>query len=190
MDPPLETFEGELSTDVTALNLEWLRDHEGEAAGEAVLDEAQEALDADVREALEGKWIPYRVHAAILEAISRRYDEDVLRSMGAYGAENLEGPVPGFTKILAFFGPTRLLGRADDVWDRYATFGTLRTPKVEPGEATLILEDFPVTHPFCTSLEGFFEGLLRRLDAEDVRVRQSSCMADGDAVCRFEGTWR
>jgi uncharacterized protein (TIGR02265 family) len=186
----VETFEGELSTDVTGLNLEWVRANLGDAVAETVLDEATDAVDVDVRGALTGDWIPYRVHAALLEAVADRVDEEGLRSMGAYGARNLDGPVPGFTKILAFFGPERLLRRADDVWDRYATFGELRTPHIDEGEATLVLDEFPSVHPFCTSLEGFFEGLLRRLDAQDVRVRQTACMANAGAVCRFDGTWR
>lgn len=190
MNPPLETFDGELSTDVTNLNLDWVRSHRGETVADEIVQEAEEAVDVDVRAALERDWIPYKAHAALLEAISHRVDEEALRAMGAYGARNLEGPVPGFTKILAFFGPERLLRRADDVWGRYANFGTLRTPTIDSGRASIVLEEFPVTRPFCISLEGFFEGLLRRLDAEDVRVRQSACMAQGAAACRFEGTWR
>lgn len=190
MEPHLEAFDGRLSTDVTNLNLEWLRANRGETVYEDVIQDAEDAVDVDVRVALETDWIPYRAHVALLRAVAHRVDEEALRAMGEYGARNLEGPVPGFTKILAFFGPERLLRRAGDVWDRYTDFGDLRTPHIEKGEATLVLDDFPGVRPFCTSLEGFFEGLLRRLDAMDVRVRQSACMADGSAVCRFEGTWR
>lgn len=190
MNPPLETFDGELSTDVTSLNLDWVRSNRGQSIVDEVILEAEDDVDVDVRAALEGDWIPYRAHAALLDAIADRVTEDDLRTMGAYGARNLEGPVPGFTKILAFFGPARLLRRADDVWGRYANFGTLRTPVIDSGRAVIVLEEFPVTRPFCISLEGFFEGLLRRLDAQDVRVRQEVCMAEGAAVCRFAGTWR
>lgn len=188
MDGP-EGFAGRLSTKVPELNLRWIRAHHGDDVRQAVVDDVHARTGVDLDQALDARWLDYDAHVALLDVLEERVGPDGLRAMGAYGARHLDLAIPGVDRLLRLLGPHRLLARASAIWDRYADFGDVRAPDVQRGTGTLVLGGFPPAGTFCTSLEGFFEGLIERLGADGVRVDHEACMTDGEAHCRFRGRW-
>ncbi len=185
----LDAHSGRISTKVPTLNLRWLRSTQGPEVAHNVIQDVQEATGTDLETDLRGRWVPYAVHAAFLESLKTRLDEEELRAMGAYGAEHLDLAIPGLDGILRFVGPRRILKQAHRIWSQYADFGAVRVPEARSRRGRLVLEDLPASTAFCSSLQGFFEGLIARLGGSDVHVRHDGCTAQGHDACTFVGTW-
>ena len=137
-------------------------------------------------------WHPIGLHLALLREIHEETgrDADALRALGRESAAAVEDAVPGARLLLRLASPKRLLKHAPALWRTYARFGDAQATEVAPRQGRIAFSGFETSPLFCRTLEGFFEGLLERTGARDVRVREVCCMADGAERCEFEGAWR
>lgn len=185
------TSTGSLTAASTMLVVSWLEENRGPASVEDLFSRLSRRGRALSRRDLSprGK-VDYRLHLEVLEEVRSLAggDDAMLRSIGRNGARNVEAAVPGAGLMLKMANPKRLLKHAGKLWRTYADFGRVEVLSVEEGRAQLRLAGFE-THPdFCRTLEGFFEGLLERVGAQDIAVREVAHAGDGTG-CVFEGTW-
>lgn len=185
----LEQVTGRLSAAATRLNVDWARDHLDPDVVDSILDRTARHLGRDPRRALRGRWFPYPAHLVLLDHVAEHVDEADLLAMGAYGAENLHRVIPGARMALRVLGPRRLLEKAHWIWGTYADFGDVEVHRADDRSGAISLGGYRPSDAFCTTLQGFLQGLLQSVGAEDAHVEHTACMEHGARRCRFEGSW-
>jgi hypothetical protein len=137
-------------------------------------------------------WYPATLHVELLKAIDVELDQKrgalVLRA-AEYGAEY------DFTRIhrvlFRLASPGFLLERVGDIWTRFYDSGRWSVKRPTPTSAQATLTDFGVVDTmYCAYLGAYFVRLFDLVGAKETKLAHPLCRAKGDAMCRYDGSWR
>ncbi len=137
-------------------------------------------------------WYPASLHVELLHAIDTELDQKkgvLLQHAAAYGAEY------DFTRIhrvlFRLSNPGFLLERVGDIWTRFYDSGNWSVARATPTSTRATLADFGVVDSrYCAYLGAYFVRLFGLVGARDAQLVHPVCRAKGDAVCRYDGSWR
>lgn len=182
---------GRITGASTLMVVSWLEQRHGSTVVDRLFDRLRQDRGQSVQRqdlSMRGT-VDYGLHTTVLEEVAALTDasEEDLRAIGHQAAMEVEQVVPGAGLMLKFASPKRLLKHADRLWSTYADFGGVDVLHVDKRSARLRIHGFDTHDHFCRTLEGLFEGLLDRVGACEIRVREVS--HDGADGCIFEGTW-
>lgn len=172
--------------------LQFLKDRFGDEA----LRETLASLDAPDREALEtalvSAWYPLPLLLRLMRQAEARFGSrlpGLYREMGRASADY------GLTTVYKIFfkigSPQFIISRASRVFSSYYRQGRLDVPESGPGFANAELRDFKDGSPeYCERIFGWMARTLELCGARELRTSHVTCVHRGDALCRFEGTWK
>ena len=137
-------------------------------------------------------WYPAALHVELLHAIDTELgkgDGALVVGAGSYGAEY------DFTRIhrilFRLASPGFLLERIGDIWGRFYDSGSWSVVRPTPTSTQTTLASFGVVDAlYCSYLGAYFLRLFELVGAHDPKLAHPLCRARGDAVCRYDGTWR
>lgn len=188
--PPAESMRAKGTTLKAALA--WV-EHERGAAG------VQELLEhlADEHRGLIGKtvlpstWYPLSLLVDVLTTADRLYGRGTLSVCRTIGRWSSDYEVTLLHKVfLKLASLDYWLKGAAGMWTLYYGAGRMKA-EVGEGGGTIHLTDFnPLSKAFCLRFEGWVERTIELSKYQDVRVRHTECVLDGQPSCVYVGTWR
>jgi len=140
-----------------------------------------------------GSWYPIEDATELLQAICDFYGGNHAQSMEMVGMYCAEGDLNGvYAHLIQPGDPVRTFRRAIMLWRNYLDTGTLIFNQPYPGkpQATLRLEDFRQTIPYCACIVGMARVVARLVGTEETfRIQETRCTLNGAAACEFETSW-
>lgn len=140
-----------------------------------------------------GSWYPMEDATELLEAICDFYGGSHAQSMEMVGMYCAEGDLNGVYAHLIVPGhPVRSFRRAIQLWRNYQDTGnlTFHQPSLHIPRATVRLEEFSQTIPYCACIVGMARVVARLAGVEhEFQIRETHCTLRGDPACEFESTW-
>lgn len=137
-------------------------------------------------------WYPAELHVELLHAIDKelgRGNGKLVSEASIYGAEY------DFTRIhrllFRLANPGFLLERVGEIWARFYDSGRWSVKRPTPTTTQCTLTEFGVVDAmYCAYLSAYFGRLFELVGARDVSSTHPLCRAKGDAMCRFDGSWK
>ncbi len=181
---------------VTA-RIRWVR----ELYGEEGVRRLKDALEPELRRALEGKILPHEwtsmelliAMSVELDRIYGKGDLELCREMGRYASR---ANLPTLYRIFYVFGsPAFIVKRAARVWDVHYSSGQLLvdTGKESDGieYARLRIVGFQTPHrAHCLSVLGWCEQSVELSGGKIVSAEETKCRTRGADVCELLARWR
>ena len=171
--------------------LSWVKERHGTAGVEKVLARLHTEDRRLLASAKAFDWVPFLLHARLLESIDAVVGAGDLASLHAVGVgmARRELPVVGrmFMRIVS---PGFFLDKVMRLWPILHSRGRWELTR-GPGTVRGLLVDHPDHHPaFCAQTLGFAEGALTMTGAVEPRAVELTCAARGAPYCSYEMTWK
>jgi serine/threonine-protein kinase len=134
-------------------------------------------------------WHPTTSFVTVLKSLGNDEDERKVLAMQL-------GKTAADLSFREFYGadpsaatPAQVLRSVDLMWRCYHTWGGI-TVIASDSSAAVTIADGLATAVLCASTRGLLGGLVARAGGQEVNVEHPTCIADGEARCAYQVSWR
>jgi len=146
--------------------------------------------DVKYKDLVPMKFYPFGLETVVLLAIHKvfNFDKEEFKKIGVFSSK-VSLAVRLFMKY--FVSLESVEKHVQAMWDKYYTCGEISISSIDKKakQMTIILKDFK-THPFhCAVLEGYFANVLKIITKNEINVKETKCIFNGDEVHEFLLKW-
>lgn len=134
------------------------------------------------------EWYPHSYDILFLKAFKELFGVNAFKRM-ARTVPRISGGVSGlFLKWPD--SPEKLIKEGVKYWHMFYNFGRLESEIVDESAGIIRGYDISTDPIFCVLLTYYFQGLLEKTGASDVRVEHTRCVHSGDNFEEWQITWK
>lgn len=172
----------------------WLKERFGTQGLDIINGKLSTNASVMLLEPVMSDWYPAGLVAEIFTTIGNEYKDkypDILVEYGRYAANQ---SVKGFLRYLArLITIETLTKRMMAFWKQYHKGGSISAgafSEAQGREKTLItVEGFELGSSGCEVIQGYLEALIPFANVKGVKVKENTCIYQGNSQCSWEVSW-
>ena len=139
-----------------------------------------------------GKWYDLELAHASLRALVEVLGDGSEELAADFGRFDAERDLTGVQRFfLRMANPAYTIEKAGEYWNRFCDFGEWKIERRGKSEAAATLSGVPLVEKlYCRQLGVYLVRMFELVGAKDIQVEHTSCLARGDQVCTWVGSWK